>query len=101
MLLDTRNIVQGDTRRFVIDYRDFLTKGYILATATATLTPGATSTVGAVTLDETFTQVYMYITGGTALNEIFTASLQVTDTDGQTVNDTINFTVVAPGALSS
>ena len=99
MLLATQNITQGDVRRYVIDYSQWLNKGFVLASATVTLalTTGgaATSTVSGTVLDDSKTQVYTFITAG-ALNEAFTASLQVKDTDGQTVNDTLNFTVVSP-----
>ena len=99
MLLATRNITQGDVRRFVVDYKDWLNKGYVLdaATATLALTAGgdASSTVAAPSFNDSFTAIYVYVTAGN-LNEAFTVSLQVKDTNGQTVNDTLNFTVVSP-----
>jgi hypothetical protein len=94
MLLSTRNITLGDTRRYVVDYRDFLDKGVKLATVAVT-TNGPTSTVQNASISEDETEVYFYATAG-VLNEVFTVNLQVTDTNLETVNDTLDFTVVAP-----
>ena len=99
MLLGQRNLTSGDTRRITIDYTDFLPKGVTLATATVTLTPsGLTSSVQAPSLTDNKEGIYFLITGGSAINEAFTANVQVTDTYGETVNDTLNFTVVSPGS---
>lgn len=96
MLLAKRYITQGDTRRYVIDYNDFLLKGIVLTAAVIVNgTAGTTSTVQNVTLDESATKVIFFATGG-ALNEVFTANVQVTDSNNEVVNDTIQFTVVSP-----
>ena len=101
MLLGSRNIVSGDVRRITIDYTDFLPRGVVLATTTVTLMlNGAgtiTSSVAAPMLTDNKQGIYFLLTGGSALNEAFTANIQVTDTYGEKVNDTLNFTVVSPG----
>lgn len=94
MLLGTRNITQGDTRRVVVDYSEFLAQGAILASETVIMSSGATSTVQNATLSENKKMLIFFVTAG-ALNENFTVSVQITDSQGETVNDTINFTVVA------
>lgn len=95
MNLGTRNITVADIRRYTIDYREFLPKGIVLKTPVVTLTAGVTSSVSNVQLDDTNTKLIFYVTGG-VLNETFTASVQVQDTNSEVINDTINFTVIAP-----
>lgn len=97
MLLATRQITKGDTRQYVINYGEFLVPGRQLVTAAVTLTPsGITSTVGNVYLDPSKRKALIYLTGGSVLNETFTANVVVTDDNGETVNDTLAFTVVSP-----
>ena len=60
MLLGTRNITQGDTRRVVIDYRGWLDKGVVLETITVSVPAGTTSTVqGAVLTEDKRSAVFM------------------------------------------
>lgn len=93
MILGTKTLAQKDVRRYTIEYE--LDKGYTLVTATVTVPAGTVSTIGAVTLDPKHQKVYFYVNAG-AVNENFTATVQVTDTEGQTVNDTIAFVVTNP-----
>jgi len=95
MLLGTRNITQGDTRRVVLDYSGWLTTGVVLETITVSVPTGTTSTVQGAVLTEDYRHAIFYVTGG-ILNENFTVAIQITDSAGETVNDTIVFTVVAP-----
>ncbi len=95
MLLGTRQITVADVRRYVVDYRDFLPKGVTLKSPVVTVPAGLTSTIGSVSLDPSDTQVIFYVTGG-VLNETFTVTVQVQDTNSETINDTISFTVIAP-----
>ena len=95
MLLGTRNITQGDTRRVVIDYRGWLDKGVVLRTITVSVPAGTTSTVQGAVLTEDKRSAVFYVTGGN-LNESFTVAVQITDSASETVNDTLDFTVVAP-----
>ena len=63
--------------------------------AIAAQTPTATSTVGANSfLDVSETQLYLFVTAG-VVNENFTVKVQVKTSYGETVNDTISYTVVA------
>lgn len=86
-------ITTGDTRRYRIDYGDFLQFGEVLQSFTLS-SNGKTSTVQGGFLDVTETQLYFFVTGG-SLNEIFTVSVQVKTNFGETINDTIQFQVVS------
>jgi hypothetical protein len=99
MLLATRNIAKGDTRRYEIDYREFLDQGIVLSNPVVAIVaaiPAITSTVQNVSLDAAEKKLYFFVTGGPTLNETFTVAVQVQDSNLETVNDTIQFTVVAP-----
>ena len=99
MLLGSQNITQGDVRRYMVSYDEFLIKGAVLTAVTVAVSAGATSSVGSgataavLTVDEK--GIIFWVTGG-SLNEKFTLSIQVTDNFSETVHDTITFTVVAP-----
>lgn len=101
-LLGTRNITSGDTRRYEVNYSQFLTGAGATgklknpSVTIAASTPPVTSTVGSVSLSVDDTRLFFYITGGSAINEQFTIDIQIQDTQGETVNDTIGFTVVSP-----
>jgi hypothetical protein len=94
MLLGTRNIAQGDKRRYTIHYGDFLEKGVTLKLPVVTAV-GAVSTVSNVSLDIAETKLIFYIQA-TSVSEMFTVAVQVQDTNNEVVNDTIGFHVVAP-----
>ena len=101
MLLSTINLTSGDTRRIPIDYSDFLPQGYQLTTVTANISPTtAKSTVGQIQIDPDHDLAWIWVTGGTALNEQFTLNIVANDNFGEVLNDQINFTVVAAGATS-
>lgn len=101
MLLATINLTTGDIRRIPIDYSDFLPQGYSLTTVTASISPAtATSTVGQIQLDPDADLVYIWVTGGSVLNEQFTLNVVAKDNFGEVLNDQINFIVVSPGATS-
>ena len=99
MLLGSQNITQGDTRRYLVSYEEFLIKGAILTAVTVAVSAGATSAVGTgptaakLTVDEK--GIIFWLTGGN-LNEKFTLNIQVMDNLSETVNDTVDFTVIAP-----
>ena len=95
MLLGTRNITQGDTRRIVLDYAGWLDRGVVLETIAVSVPTGTTSTVQGAALTEDKRGALFYVTGGN-LNESFTVAVQITDSASETVNDTLDFTVVAP-----
>ena len=95
MQLSNQNITTGDTRRYQVDYEPFLQDGEKLTSFTVT-TAAATSTVNSAIsfLDVGETQLFLFVTGG-VVNENFTVQVQVTTNYGETVNDTIAFSVVA------
>src|SRR5208282_5299349 len=94
MLLGTRRINAGDTRRYLVGYDDFLLRGSILTDVIATCT-STTSTVQNVSLSENKKAVIFFVTANTTA-EVFTANLRASDTAGQTFNDTIGFEVISP-----
>jgi hypothetical protein len=98
MQLSNQNITAGDTRRYQVDYTPFLQDGDKLTSFTlaiAAQTPAATSSVGSNSfLDVSETQLYLFVTAG-VVNENFTVKVQVKTSYGETVNDTISYTVVA------
>jgi hypothetical protein len=98
MQLGNQNITAGDTRRYQVDYTPFLQEGETITGFTLGLTPAtATSTVNSLGnsfLDVSETQLYLFVTGGN-VNENFTVTVQIVTNYGQTVNDTISYTVVS------
>lgn len=102
MLLGSRNLAVGDTRRYRVSYRDFLCDGVSISAVTVTIpniTLGYTSAIGtgviAPELSPDRQEVYFWVVAG-ALNEAFTVQVQITDTNDQIVNDTIDLQVVSP-----
>lgn len=95
MLLGSKTLAQNDKRQYTVNYSNFLDKGRVLVTATVTVPTGTSSQVGAVTFDPKQHKVYFFINAG-AINENFTATIQITDSEGQRVNDTVNFVVTNP-----
>jgi hypothetical protein len=108
MLLGSANLAVGDTRRYTVSYRGFLLPGIKIKAVAVTIeplaTPGpdgytATSLIGASTIapttDPDETVVIFWVVAG-VLNEAFTVQVQITDTNNQIVNDTIDLQVVSP-----
>lgn len=102
MLLGSRNQAVGDTRRYRVSYEGFLPNGVFISAVTVTtpnITPGFTSAIGtgaiAPQLSPDKRAVYFWVVAGN-LNETFTAQIEITDTNSQVVNDTIDFQIVAP-----
>ena len=96
MHLGSRNLTSGDSRRCVVDYLGFLQPGEKLILPVVTVPAGTVSSIGAVLLDVDDDQMFFFVNGGTLLGEAFTASVQVSTTFNQEINDTIAFTIVAP-----
>ena len=96
MHLGSRNLTSGDSRRCVVDYRGFLQRGEKLTLPVVTVPAGTNSSIGAVLLDVDDDQMFFFVNGGTLLGEAFTASVQVSTTFNQEINDMIDFVVVAP-----
>ena len=96
MHLGSRNLTSGDTRRYAVDYRGFLQPGEKLTLPVVTVPAGTNSSIGSVALDIDDDKMFVFVTGGTLLNEQFTASVQCRTSFNQVINDTIAFTVVSP-----
>ena len=92
MLLGNRLITTGDTRRYEVDYADFLQTGDVIASATVSEN-GPTSQTGSAVLDVSQTKFFFFLTAG-VVGEAFTVSLQIKTVFGEIVNHTINFQVV-------
>ena len=102
MLLGTRNFATSDVRTLVINYTDWLMKGYALLSVTPSIAPGAVpptqSTVGTTLIDPV--EMTAYITLHCAsVNETFTLNVVAKDTFGQTINDVLTINVNNPGSL--
>ena len=92
MLLDHKPHTVGNRRKYIIDYSQWLDLGVTLTAGTAT-TPSLTASVD--TVSHTASTLIFFVNGG-VLNEIFTIALQITDSNGEIKNDTVEFFVVAP-----
>jgi hypothetical protein len=99
MLIGSKQHTAGAKTRWRIDYREWLDDGRTLNqlsgfSATLSVPPALNDvTISGVTVTED--DLFFFVQGG-SLNEAFTIALQVTDTLGEIVPDTINFTVVQP-----
>lgn len=83
----------GNRRRFTVDYSNWLSDGVTITTVTAT----SSSTTGTVdTISHLPGNCIQFFVNGGLLNEVFTISIQVTNTKTEVRNDTVVFTVVAP-----
>jgi hypothetical protein len=92
MLLGSKQHTVGDTKRWTVDYDQWLANTATIAqidvqSSSITCTVGNVSILGH--------SIVFYLTGGT-LNEQLTVSLTMTDDLGNIKNDTIAFTCVAP-----
>ena len=99
MQLGTLRYATNDIRIFAIAYGDWLAQGYILSTVTVTIpTTNIVSTVDSPALQSPDGKTaYIKITCGD-VKESFTLDVVAQDTLGQVVNDTVDVTVVDPGA---
>ena len=99
MLIGTKQHTAGNKTRYEVDYDQWLDDGRTLNPSSgfsaALQTPGTPADVTVGTVSVTASKLYFFVSGG-SINEAFTAQLQVTDTLGEIVNDTVNFTVVPP-----
>ena len=92
MIIDRKQHTVGDRRKYIVDYSQWLDTGVTLTAGTAT-TVSLTATVD--TVSHTASTLLFFLNGG-IINEIFTVALQVTDSNGEIKNDTVEFNVVAP-----
>ena len=92
MILDRKPHTVGDIRRYIVDYSQWLDTGVTITAGTAT----TTSITASVTAVSHTTSTLVFFVNGGALNEIFTVAVQVTDSNSEVKNDTVEFFVVAP-----
>lgn len=92
MILDRKPQTVGNRRKYIVDYSQWLDTGITITAGTATTT-SLTATVD--TVSHTASTLIFFVNNG-ALNEIFTVALQITDSNGEIKNDTVEFFVVAP-----
>ena len=98
MLIGNKQFTAGNKTRYEIDYDDWLDDGRTLNQSSgfsATVLAPAPADITVSTVSVTANKLYFFVAGG-SVNEAFTVQVQVTDTLGEIVIDTINFTVVAP-----
>jgi hypothetical protein len=99
MLIGNKRHTAGNKTRYEIDYEDWLDEGRTIQSSSgfsAALAAGSTVTdvtVGQVSV--TSTKLYWFVSGG-SINEAFTVQVQITDTLGEILIDTVNFTVDPP-----
>ncbi len=102
MLIGNKQHTAGAKKRWRIDYREWLDEGRTLQasgfSATLLVPPALNDvTISGVTVTED--DLIFFVQGGSVnggVNEAFTVAVQVTDTLGEILPDTINFTVVQP-----
>lgn len=99
MLIGTKQHTAGNKTRYEIDYDEWLDEGRTINQSvgfSAALVAGSTVTdVTVGTASVTASKLYFWVQGG-SVNEAFTAQVQITDTLGEIVIDTVNFNVVSP-----
>ena len=101
MLLGSRNLAVGDTRQYRVSYRNYLDDGVSIVSAVVTIQPfnGLTSSIGtsaiAPELSPDKREVLFWVVAG-VLNEAFTVQVEITDTNSEITNDTIDLTIVSP-----
>lgn len=92
MLLGRKKFSKSEQRRFVVEYDDYLCNGNLLVTATVTVPAGTTTTVGTPALAADKKSFTFFLTSG-AVNEAFTATVQVTLSNTEVLTDTAEFVV--------
>jgi hypothetical protein len=96
MNLGRKPFTIGNTRRYSVNYSEWLEHGETLASGTATmLTPGINDIVISGVSVAPSNRLYFTLAGGSA-NEIFTIAVSITDSRGEVKNDTCNFNCVLP-----
>jgi hypothetical protein len=94
MLLARFDWTAGDKRLRTVNYDDFLADGVTLVTAAVTC-PDSSVTISGIDIATNPRKATFFVAGGT-VNTTFTVTVQVTDSTGQIVTDTIDFSVGAP-----
>lgn len=92
MIMAKKRWTAGDTRKIVVSYDAFLETGAMIVTATVTSDAGSISGISTI---ESARKVQFFLAGGIA-NTVLTVTVQITDSFGQVVTDTIEYAVEAP-----
>lgn len=98
MIIGRKTFSAGNITRYEVDYSYWLEQGRTLAPTgfTAVVIPAADgTTVSDIVINQvsvTSDALFFFVSGG-SVNEAFTVQVQVTDTLGEVVVDTILFTV--------
>jgi hypothetical protein len=92
MILGSKIHTAGDTKRWRIDYSNWLDNTVNIADADITSSSVTCTVADIVVLGD---EVIFFLTGGIQ-GENLTIAMTMTDTDGNIKHDTIAFTVVAP-----
>lgn len=90
-LLGSKQHTVGDTKRWTVDYEDWLDNAASIETIDVQ-SDSDTCTIGSHEIDGP--NIVFFLVGGT-LNEQLTVTLQMTDSFGNIKNDTIAFTCIA------
>lgn len=93
-ILAKRPFTQGNRRKYNIDYSAWLTPAGTTITAASISTTQAGFSIDTVT--HTSSVVSFFMAGTGTLNTFFTVLTQITDSNGEIKNDTIEFVIVAP-----
>lgn len=94
MLIGRKSFSAGNVTRYSVSYHVWLPEGRTLAQTgfSATLVEDDISDITVDQVSVTEDTLYFFVSGG-SINEAFTVQVQVSDTLGEIVVDTISFTV--------
>lgn len=87
----------GDSIRYEIDYSNWLAEGDTLSATPGDCTVVLTGTTSATAdqLQVMSQHLYFFVNGG-EVSEIFTVTVTIQDSRGETAIDTVDFFVIAP-----
>ncbi len=92
MILARKKHTVGDTRQYFVHYEDMIRTGYWLTAAVVTV-DSANVTISGTEIIEGKTVAFL-VAGG-VLNETFTVTIVVTESNTEVTNDTVEFNVIA------
>lgn len=92
MLLGSKIHTAGDTKRWTVDYSQWLENPANIVSAL--VTSSSTSCIVSPPATVLGKEVIFFLSGGT-VGETLTLALKMTDSDANVRNDTVKFTVVA------
>lgn len=92
-MIAQRRLTQGNRRRFIVDYRDWMNRGTTMSAFTA-VASSAAITISGVAIQGDDTGVFL-VEGGVA-GDTFTVTVTLTTSYNEVKKDTVPFLVVAP-----